>query len=132
MTEIERQLQQAGYLDAFTSLSVSEDGSHLMGRVPCDIVDALILDARFANGVFYQLHRDDFDPGADLTEFRSYNGTLGKGSLQLVIDRRTGACYADVDKFNPYQDVVRIIGHTFGEVIPNWFRRRTRRNADHA
>jgi hypothetical protein len=39
------------------------------------------------------------------------------------MDRYTGHFYADVDRFNPYQDVVNAFGHVFGEVLPHLFRR---------
>jgi hypothetical protein len=43
--------------------------------------------------------------------------------MQLVIDQQTGHFHVDVDRFNPYQDVVNFFGHAFGEVLPNLFRR---------
>jgi hypothetical protein len=96
-----------------------------MGIAPLGLATRLQQDARFANGVFYQLHRKDFGPDAALTEFRSYRNTLGKGSLQIVFDQKTGAVYADIDGHNPYEDVVSIIGHNV-TVLKNWFRKRRR------
>lgn len=122
MTEVERQLSNAGYLPAINELIVSPDGKHLRGVVPLDVIDAMVLDARFASGVLYQLHKKDFKAGARLAEFRSFGGSLGDGSLQIVFDRSTGEVYADVDRHNPYQDVVGFIGHS-GEVIGGFFRK---------
>jgi hypothetical protein len=83
-------------------------------------IRALRADGRFAEGMLYGLHTD---VGEDLTDFRSYRGTFGRGSLQIVIDKRTGAFYADIDQWNPYADVVNWVGHAFGEVVPHWFRK---------
>jgi hypothetical protein len=126
-SEVVRQLARAGYLSDL--LEFRAVGETLLGRVDIspenEFIERLKADPRFANGVFYGLHRD---VGADLIDFRSYSGELGKGSLQLVVDRVTGVCYADIDGFNPYQDVVNTLGHLFGEMLPNrlrkWFRRR--------
>lgn len=115
------QLSAAGYIADF--LSYSENGETLLGTVKLDVIEKLKQDARFACGVFYGLHRD---VGHDLIDFRSFTGTLGKGSLQLVIDKKTGACYADIDGHNPYQDLVGTLGHLFGAVIPGFFKRKRR------
>lgn len=73
----------------------------------------------FCEGVLHQLHQD---VGEDRTEFRCFRGAFGKGSLQLVIDRSTGKFYADLDHWNPYEDVVNWVGHA-GEVLGGWWRR---------
>lgn len=78
-------------------------------------------DDRFASGILHGLHAD---VGEDRADFRSHTGALGKGSLQIVVDKQTGRAYADVDRFSPYSDVVGFLGHAFGEVIPGWFRKR--------
>jgi hypothetical protein len=74
----------------------------------------------FAHGILYGFHTD---VGRNLTDFRSYTGTFGNGSLQIVMDWNTGYFYSDVDRFNPYQDVINAFGHLFGEVLPHLFRR---------
>lgn len=118
--EVLRQLRRSGYFPAgFNRYTLSADGTTLVGNVQVALVDLLKLDTHFAHGNFYGLHRD---VGAALIDFRSYNGALGKGSLQLVISRATGDCYADVDDHNPYQDVVRFVGHT-GELVHHLVRR---------
>ena len=116
--EVVLQLNEAGYLRDFVSYSESE-GDTLMGIVRLDVIDRLKADSRFANGVFYGLHRSI---GNDLIDFRSHTGELGVGSLQLVIDKKTGAAYADVDQWSPYADVVGFVGHS-GEVVKHFFRR---------
>ena len=110
---------RAGYLDAATDVRELGEGS-ITGRFPGSVYDALMIDPRFANGELHKLHKE---MGFDLQDFRSYRNTFGNGSLQIVINRQTGAFYADVDGWNPYQDVVNILGHTFGEVVPHWFAR---------
>lgn len=116
--EVVLQLTEAGYLKDFISYSESQ-GETLMGLVRLDVIDKLKADPRFANGVFYGLHRSI---GNDLIDFRSHTGELGIGSLQLVIDKKTGACYADLDHWSPYGDMVGFVGHT-GEVVGHFFRR---------
>jgi hypothetical protein len=124
------QLRQAGILQHLSSLSSADGGLSMMGKIRPEAVDqviaALASDDRFANGVFYQLHRKDFDPSAVLTDFRSHPGTLGDGSLQVVVERTTGIIYADVDRFSPYADLVNVIGHLFGEVLWNRVKRARR------
>jgi hypothetical protein len=77
-------------------------------------------DPNFANGWLYGFHRD---VGDNLADFRSFTGTFGDGSLQIVMDRYTGNFWIDVDRFNPYQDVVNFFGHAFVEVLPNLFKK---------
>jgi hypothetical protein len=124
MSRVLEQIARAGYLPYLSEWE--RNGDTMIGMIHPSAVELLKADARFANGIFYGLHRD---VGKNLIDFRSYNGELGEGSLQLVIDRRTGRFYADIDAHNPYQDVARVVGHLFGEVVPNairkLFRRRT-------
>jgi hypothetical protein len=83
------------------------------------MVVSLRRDRRFNEGMLHRLHAD---VGNNLTDFRSTRGAFGQGSLQIVVDLTTGTFYADVDLFNPYQDVVNWVGHA-GEVVAGWFRR---------
>lgn len=126
MTEVEKQLERGGYLDQLYEYQVSPDGKFLKGKTRPDLSYQLALDPCFANGVLYGLHTDDFDPGSNLTEFRSHTGALGRGSLQIVFERKTGTIYADVDRFSPYSDVVGFLGHS-GEVIGGFFKKLFRR-----
>jgi hypothetical protein len=70
---------------------------------------------RFALGGLHHLHPE---VGEHRWDFRSYRGTFGPGSLQLVVDYQTGRFYADIDLWNPYQDVVNWIGHSAEVVGP--------------
>lgn len=114
-------LQAAG-LTLYLRKTQLEDYA-VRGQLSLRAVIQLRNDMRWHEGDLYQLHRD---VGEHLTEFRSYRGEVGSGSVQIVIDLTTGAFYADCDRFSPYNDVVNFVGHAFGEVIPSWFRRRPR------
>lgn len=118
MTKVERHLQRAGYLDLAEDLTT--DGLNASGRFPVEVFDRLMDDERFANGELHALHDD---VGEHRHDFRGYRNAFGAGSLQIVMDRKTGRFHADVDKYNPYQDVSNFLGHAFGEVVPNWFKR---------
>lgn len=88
------------------------------------IIEQLLHDDRFASGALHGLH---VTVGLDRRDFRAYRGALGKhhkGSLQIVIDATTGNFYADIDAWNPYEDVISWVGHAFGEVVPHWLRRK--------
>lgn len=113
------QLKKAGYLPH--DVQVMNHG--IVGTLTPEMLQALVDDARFANGVFYGLHKD---VGAHLRDYRSYSGQFGKGVLQIVVDHTTYHCYADVDRFNPYQDVAGILAHNIGEVFWHWIRPRKR------
>ena len=123
------QLTASGCAEYFLAPPVEEAGAIRgvvrVDRLP-DLLARLHADPRFACGEFHRLHAKDV--GHPRIEFRSHTGTLGKGSLQWVINRETGQCYCDVDRFSPYSDVVGIVGHLFGEVIFGGFKRRWRRN----
>jgi hypothetical protein len=77
-------------------------------------------DPRFQSGPFSLLHPDIPEPRGD---YRSLKGAFGKGSMQLVVCDATGEFWCDVDRYSAYQDVVNILGHTFGEVLPHKLRR---------
>ena len=116
------QWERTGYLRFVRACRPQGEG--IAGRVDLECVRELQNDPRFASGAWYQFHED---VGDDLVDFRGYRGTFGKGALQIVVDRQTGAFYSDVDAFNPYADVVGFLGHAFGEVVPQtvagWWRK---------
>jgi hypothetical protein len=116
-SEVLTQVRQAGYQRHFTKIEVHE--LSLAGHVRPDTVECLRADTRFAKGGLHRLHPEVEPPRID---FRAWSGAFGKGSLQIVISKRTGRCHCDVDRFNPYQDVVNIVGHAY-EVIDGWWKR---------
>lgn len=122
MTECEarRQLRRSGYDVGAHDLVV--DAATVRGVIALSILPALRADLRFHEGPFHLLHADIPHPR---TEFRSYRGTLGPGSMQFVINTDRGLFYADIDKFSPYEDVVGVVGHLFGEVLPHWVKKWT-------
>jgi hypothetical protein len=122
-SDVLAQLEHAGLDLYILQTDHSEEGA-LKGRMSVRVLNLLDADPRFASGKLYQLHRE---VGNDLTEYRAHPGELGEGSLQIVIDKKTGNFHADIDKYNPYSDVVNIFGHSFGEVLPNWVKKIFRR-----
>jgi hypothetical protein len=106
------QLRASGYLPDHCDVL----GSGVVGVLTTPTITRLIADSRFANGVLYGLHRD---VGAHLQDFRSFSGTFGRGSLQIVVDHQTGRFYSDIDVFNPYEDLIGFFGHAFAEVVPH-------------
>ena len=120
--DVRAQLEAAGLTPYLVDTSASDHA--VSGRMRITAINVLRADPRFASGLLYQLHKD---VGEDLTEFRAHPGEIGKGSLQIVIDKQTGRFYADIDGFSPYSDVVNWIGHAFGEVVPSFFRKVFRR-----
>lgn len=117
--EAQWQLSDSGLLSYATNWVWNGHGYE--GNFEPWVYDWLMSDTDdFAHGILYGFHTD---VGRNLTDFRSYTGTFGPGSLQIVMDRNTGHFYADVDRFNPYQDVINAFGHLFGEVLPHLFRR---------
>lgn len=81
------------------------------------VVHVLRRNKRFTEGSLHGLH---VDVGKRRTDFRSERNSVGVGSLQIVVDLESGRFYADIDKWNPYQDAVNWLGHAFGEVLPGW------------
>jgi hypothetical protein len=109
------QLDRAGYRRYLTVTEQTD--RHVKGTMDLAVLEQLQRDGRFAQGCLHYLHQD---VGKDRTDFRSFRGAFGKGSLQLVIDRKTGNAYADIDGWNPYEDVVGQVGHSFVDVLPPW------------
>lgn len=86
-------------------------------------VEAFITTLRARTEEFQQggLHGMHKHIGPNRTEFRSYRGTFGEGSLQIVVEKDMGRIEADVDAFSPYPDLVGFVGHAW-EVLAFWKR----------
>ena len=93
--------------------SHGEADEHLHGWLDLAALDAMRQDARLLEGPWHLLHADVGEPR---TEFRSLRGSLGDGSMQIVINTASGYFYADIDRHST-EDVVNIVGHLFGEVL---------------
>ena len=119
-SDVHDQLEKAGLLPFVRTLDGS-DGVSINGTMTIFAVNKLRADPRFREGVLGELHPEVGRPRAD---FRTDPGTLGKGSLQVVINERTGRFHADLDRWSPYRDLVNFFGHAFGEVLPGLFRRK--------
>lgn len=118
MTEAHRQLEKAGYLLFLTGVDCSVE-SCVRAKADLRIVTVLRGDRRFKEGIGHLLH---VDVGTHRLDFRGHRNEFGKGSLQIVIDKKTGVFYSDVDAFSPYSDLIGLFGHA-AEVIRNRWRR---------
>jgi hypothetical protein len=119
MNEVLRQLTVSGKAKHLTN--IEESGRAVYG-IGCErLIRALRKDERFIEGIGHLLHDD---VGGQRCDFRAIRGSFGKGSLQIVVSCETWRCYADLDGFSPYDDVVGFVAHWVGEVIPAWLRRK--------
>ena len=78
-------------------------------------------NATFTTGPLFGFHQEILVPGTETFSYRSYNGTYGVGSLQIVVNTTTRYAHIDVDNYNPNQDAVNLFGHVFTEVLPDLF-----------
>jgi YD repeat-containing protein len=115
---VDYQLTISGYSAYITEAHWTPEG--YSGKMDPSAYSNLINDGNFANGFLYGFHTD---VGRNLRDFRSYTGSFGDGSLQIVLSSSTGDFHIDVDRFNPYQDVVNFFGHSFVEVLPSLFKK---------
>lgn len=124
--QIIEQVSTAGYLTDFVSFEM-DSGASIRGYCRPELIDKLKQDKRFCCGPWHLLHADVGEPRV---EFRSHTGSLGKGSLQIVINTETDRYYMDLDRFSPYSDLVGVFGHLFGEVVPwPWKRKKSQEDA---
>lgn len=113
-TEVHAQLERAGLLPFIQTFDGS-DGVSISGYMSLFALRKLEGDNRFRSGPLHLMHGE---VGAHRIEFRADPGELGDGSLQIVIDKKTGHFHADVDQFSPYTDLANFVGHAVGEVLP--------------
>ena len=110
--EVLEQMACAGLMPYLRTLHVN--GQKVQGTAKLSLLQVLRQDIRFVEGPLHKLHRVGDHP----TEFRSHTGELCPGSLQIVVDKRTGVFEADIDKFSPYSDAVGAVGHAGEVVVP--------------
>lgn len=122
-TPLLMQILLAGLWNYLQDCEVSADSRSVDGIARPLLCDVLARDDRFLSGPLSALHPEIGSPRCD---YRSLQGKFGPGSLQVVVNPETLRCHLDIDRYNPYHDLVRWIGHT-GEVAGNWFRRMVRR-----
>lgn len=111
-SDVLQRIREAGYGGDIIECELLD--SSVTGRCTTALIHKLKCDERFAQGIFHKLHPE---VGQPRTEFRAHRDELGSGSLQIVINKRTGAFYADVDRHPTYSDVAGTVGHLFGEVL---------------
>jgi hypothetical protein len=107
------QLDKAGVLEHCKTVVPGE--AKVTGRVSLLALNHLRKHPQFSPPVPAILHGADV--GSPRIEFRSYRGAFEDDtSLQVVINPKTGAFYADLDRFNPTQDVHGFLAHNILEV----------------
>ena len=82
---------------------------------------------QFKNAKLGRKHKDELGEkrSKNVYDFRSYttgSNRLGDMSLQINIGKTSGRARADLDRFNPAQDLAGAFGHFFLELIPNKFK----------
>ena len=121
--EVWRQLVVSGY-SRYVEPPQQDDDS-LVGICSTLLRKALLEDCAQSDRNFKHLGFSPMHGGLGRDEFRSIKGRYGPGSLQIVIrpvSPSFDAWYADIDRFNPLQDVAGFLAHQFGAVIPSFFR----------
>lgn len=111
-SEVLDRIEEAGYLGDVIECEIHE--SSVSGRCTLALILKLRKDERFAECPFNHLHPNVGNPR---TGFRAHRDELGSGSLQLVINKRTGQFEADVDRFPSGSDLVGQVSHLAAEVI---------------
>ena len=108
--------------------SIKTDGGGVVFEIPVDQRDALVsylkTNGCFLSGSGYGYHKRQVrGPGPErrYSDSRSVRSGGSTGSLQFVLGE---IGYADLDRYNPYQDVLNFFGHLFWEVAPYEFGRR--------
>lgn len=114
MNETHRQLESAGLLNYLSWIEGDDDS--IEAWAVAALIPDLRKDKRFVEGWGFWFHRNI---GKHLTDFRGLRKAFGRGSLQIIVDKKTGRFYADVDRFSP-TDLIGMIGHSW-EVLSNRF-----------
>lgn len=110
------QFRESGYWPWVLKFHTEKTGIRGTIANPPSFLVTIGANPKFLSGSGWILHKD---VGNDLIDFRSIKGVFGKGSLQIVFDKKTGAFWSDVDRFNPYQGLYYQVCHVFLECIPD-------------
>ena len=108
-------LRTYGVLPVTESLRGSGSGIVFEFAHPVDAMAVLRQRGLFAQGPLGILHSKVL--GGVVTEYRSYR-KVRPYSLHVVIGK-TGKVFADLDRFNPYQNIRHLIMHGVVEVAPH-------------
>lgn len=111
------QLARAGYL----ATDFKRDGPAVRLTLDGTLRERLDVDARFLHDPIFKANHVR-DVGTPARGYRALRGTFGPGTVQVVVNSETGAAYADIDSWNPAEDVVGAVGHLV-EVVSGWWRR---------
>ena len=122
------QLEAAGIAAYLTEPRL--ETKSVYAQTDVSLVAMLTAHPSFKRGIFHGCH-PDLGPAKYRVDFRAHRKEFGKDhSLQVVMNKQTGKFYADLDLYSFYEDLAGAFGHTFLEVLPNWFRRK--RDTQHA
>ncbi len=122
-TKVTNEITAAGYSSVLASCTWTP-GGYECSMSPSDASQFLTTVQQNSNeacGVLYGFHTDEAAGLGGMVDCRSFTGTYGDGSMQIVGSVNSGNFHIDVDQFNPYQDVVNFLGHAFIEVLPHLF-----------
>src|SRR5438105_15817460 len=108
-------LRTYGVLPVTESLRGSGSGIVFQFANPVEALNVLRQRGLFAQGPLGILHSKVL--GGVVTEYRSYRKRRPY-SLHVVIGK-TGKVFADLDRFNPYQNIHQLIMHGVVEVVPH-------------
>jgi hypothetical protein len=122
---IEQLLHRFGLAADPASVRPSGDGIVFRFREPQHAARVLENRSLFARGRLGVLHGRQL--GGLICEYRSY--TNGDGCSLHIVLGRSGAAFADIDRFNPYQGPVQMLLHGVLELGPHVVRSLRRRVA---
>lgn len=104
-----------GILGLVTGLEAANSGwKFTTARVP--ELRAILRTSNYRDGHWYLLHLATANCSiGDCRDYRSIGGVYGPGSLQIVLNERTGDGYFDYDEFSPYDGWRQFVNHA-GEI----------------
>jgi hypothetical protein len=109
-------LRAYGVLPVGESLRGSGSGIVFQFADPVEAMNVLRQRVLFAQGPLGILHSKVL--GGVVTEYRSYRQRKRRPYSLHVVIGKTGKVFADLDRFNPYQNIRHLIMHGVVEVAP--------------